>query len=121
MEPVNLPPRKISLPSLLKAAGEQRSKQNEDRLEPHVLFLPYDVSRRMGEQLKKENSDIHMFVHQACIKHLNEVDNDKQALSKWMALSELQLSEHTGLSSWSYNEEDENIFKQPRFDDEEGE
>jgi len=112
----------MSLPYIIKATNERRAEQNQDRLEPHMLFLPHDISRRMSEQLQKENSDIHMFVHQACVQYLNMVDNDQRDLDKWLALSEMQLSESNHWKGWSYNEEDEDIFKQPRVNsDEEGE
>jgi hypothetical protein len=87
-----------------------------------MLFLPHDISRRMSEQLQKENSDIHMFVHQACVAHLNKVDNEKQLLDRYLAFSDLQLMENATWKGWSYNEEDEDIFKQPRVNSsEEGE
>lgn len=121
MEQSSLPPKNLSLPNLIKAVTEQRSTQNADRLEPHMLFLPHDVSRRMSEQLKKENSDIHMFVHQACIAHLNKVDNDKQTLDRYLAFSDLQLMENATWKGWSFGESDEDIFKQKENIDEEGE
>ncbi len=117
----NLPPQKLSLPHLIKAVTVQQATQNEDRLEPHILFLPHDVSRRMSEQLKKESTDIHAFVHQACVMHLNKVDNERILLDKYLAFNDLQLGENTSWKGWSYNEEDEDIFAQPRFGDEEGE
>ncbi len=117
----NLPPQKLSLPHLIKAATVQQATQNEDRLEPHILFLPHDVSRRMSEQLKKESTDIHAFVHQACVMHLNKADNERILLERYLAFSDLQLGEHTALANWAYNEEDEDIFKQPRLEEEEGE
>ena len=121
MEQANLPPQKPYLPNIMKIITQQQSKQNEDRIERYMVFLPHDVSRRMNEQLKKENSDIHRFVHQACVAHLNKVDNEKQLLDTYLAYSDLQLSENPTPAKWAYNEEDEDIFAQPRTNNNEKE
>lgn len=122
MEHVNLPPQRISLPNIIKAVSEKRAEQNNDRLEPHMLFLSHDVSRRMSEQLKKENSDIHMFVHQACIEYLNKIDNEVSATQRWIDFSEQQLTASGSFIGWSHNESDEDrIIRLDKNGQEEGE
>ena len=100
-----LPPPQSKFPILLKAIVQ--NEKNQDRLEPHMLFLPHDVSRRMSEQLRKENTDIHMFVHQACIAYLNKVENEQQATKRWIDFSEQQLTASGSFTGWSFNESDE--------------
>ena len=101
-----MPPQKPTLPYIIKVMHENRAEQNQDRLEPHMLFLPHDVSRRMSDQLQKEHSDIHVFVRQACIQYLNQIDNEAREAQKWVDFSEQQLTESGTWNDWSYNEED---------------
>ncbi len=83
---------------------------NEDRREPHMIFIAHDISRRMKEQLAKENKDIHDFINDMCIEYLNKIDNEQAATDKYVKFSEMQLGEYRTPIGFAYNEEDEDIF-----------
>ena len=102
----NIPPNKY-LPDLMKLAIV--SKQSTDRVEPHMVFIAHDISRRMKEQLEKENRNFNDFISNTCVEYLNKIDNEKQATERYVNFNEMQLTEHT-VMGWAYNEEDEDIF-----------
>lgn len=85
------PPEKPQAIDIFKQVIEAR--KNEDHAEPHVIFIPHNLSRMMKEQLDSEGITIHQFITRVCIDHLKLKDKEKEDIQKYLNFSDMQLFE----------------------------
>ncbi len=53
------------------------STQHGDRKEPHILFMPHDLSKRMRKELDKRNMTLEEFVMQSCTEYIKIIDDEQ--------------------------------------------
>ncbi len=82
------------------------AQQSKDHVAPHIVFIPHDISRAMKDQLNKEDKDFNQFITEACKSYLKQTEKENKDLSRYLALSEMQLME---FGSASPSESDEAI------------
>ena len=82
------------------------AQQSKDHVAPHIVFIPHDVSRAMKDQLNKEDRDFNQFITEACKSYLQQTEKENKDLSRYLALSEMQLME---FGSPTLSESDETI------------
>ena len=85
------PPQRPTSTELIRSVVHGRL--SPDRSEPHVIFIPHNLSRMMKDQLEAENKTIHQFVTQVCMDYLKLKDKEKEELEKYVNFSEMQLFE----------------------------
>lgn len=83
-----IPPQKPTAIEMIRHAVSY-----EERAEPHVVFIPHNLSRMMKEELDSEGITIHQFITRACIDHLKIKEKEKSDMLKYINFSEMQLFE----------------------------